>query len=119
MLKHLCPECGKNSYSADENCFLPCPHCGVRFSGRYGSDRRNAERIKKEAPCVLHCKGQHLDAESTDISHDGLGIAISAKIPVAVGETIELTRRDLRIKAKIMWVNELPEKCLIGLQRIN
>jgi len=91
----------------------------VRFSRRYGSDRRHAERIKKESPCVLHSKGLHLEAESTDFSHDGLGIKISAKTPTAVGDSVELSTSGLRIIAKIMWVRELPEKCLIGLQRIN
>jgi predicted nucleic acid-binding Zn-ribbon protein len=119
MFKHLCPQCGKNSYSADENCFLPCPYCGIRFSGRHGSDRRRAERIKKETTCVLNCQGQSFEAESTDFSKEGLGIKISAKTPVALGETIELSTSDLRIKAKIMWVNELADKSLVGLQRIN
>jgi len=118
MLKHVCPNCGKISYCADENCFLPCPYCGIRFSRRYGSERRNAERIKKESPCVLHSKGLHIEAESTDFSHDGLGIKVSAKTPVAVGDSVELSTSDLQIKAKIMWVHELADKSLVGLQRI-
>jgi len=119
MLKHLCPKCRKNSFSADENYFSACPYCGVRFSGRYGSDRRHAERVKKETSYVLNCQGQNLEAESIDFSKEGLGIKISAKTSVAVGETIELSSSDLQIKAKIMWVNELADKSLVGLQRIN
>ncbi len=119
MLKHLCPRCRKNSYSADDNYFLPCPHCGVRFSGRHGSDRRHAERVKKETSCVLNCQGQNLEAESIDFSKEGLGIKIFAKTPVAVGETIELSTSELQIKAKIMWVNDLVDKSLVGLKRIN
>jgi len=119
MLKLLCPNCRKNSYSSSENYFSLCPYCGVRFSGRYGSDRRHAERVKKETACILNCQGQNLEAESIDFSKEGLGIKIFAKTPVAVGETIELSTGDLQIKAKIMWVNELADKSLVGLQRIN
>lgn len=119
MLKHLCPKCRKDSFSADENYFSACPYCGVRFSGRYGSDRRHAERGKKETSCVLNCQGQYLEAESIDFSKEGLGIKIFTKTPVAVGETIELSTSDLRTKAKIMWVNELADKSLVGLQMIN
>lgn len=119
MLKLLCPNCRKNSYCSSENYFSLCPYCGVRFSGRYGSDRRHAERVKKETACVLNCQGQYLKAESIDFSKEGLGIKIFAKTPVAVGETIELSTGDLQIKAKIMWVNELADKSLVGLQRIN
>jgi predicted nucleic acid-binding Zn-ribbon protein len=119
MLKHLCPKCGKHSYSADENYFSPCPYCGARFSGRYGSDRRQAERIKKTTACVLNCQGQYLEAESIDFSKEGLGIKILAETPVAVGETIELSTSDLQIKARIMWANKLADKSLVGLQRIN
>ena len=119
MLKHLCPKCRKNSFSADENYFSACPYCGVRFSGRYGSDRRHEERGKKETYCVLNSQGQNLEAESINFSKEGLGIKIFAKTSVAVGETIELSSSDLQIKAKIMWVNELADKSLVGLQRIN
>jgi hypothetical protein len=119
MFKHLCPKCRKNSFSADEYYFSACPYCGVRFSGRYGSDRRHAQRVKQETSCVLNCQGQNLEAESIDFSKEGLGIKIFAKTPVAVGETIEVSTSDLRIKAKIVWVNELADKSLVGLQRIN
>lgn len=118
MLKHLCPKCGKHSYSSDEYHFSACPYCEDLFSGRYGSDRRHAERVKKETPCVLNCQGQNLEAESIDFSKEGLGIKIFAKTPVDVGETIELSTSDLLIKAKIIWVNELVDKSLVGLQRI-
>jgi hypothetical protein len=119
MLKQFCPQCGKHSYSTGENYFSPCPYCGIRFSGRFGQDRRYAERVKKETSCVLNCQGQYLEAESLDFSKEGLGIKLFAKTPIAVGETIELSSSDLQIKAKIMWVNELADKSLVGLKRIN
>jgi hypothetical protein len=119
MLEQLCPNCRKNSYSSDEYSFLPCPYCGVRFSRICGYDRRHAERVKKETSAVLNYQGQHLEAESIDFSKEGLGIKIFAKTSVALGETIELSSSDLQIKAKIMWVNELSDKSLVGLLRIN
>jgi hypothetical protein len=119
MLRQLCPVCGKHSYSADENNFSPCPYCGVRFSGRYGADRRRAERIKKTTACVLNYQGQYLEAESANFSEEGLGINMLPETPVAVGETIELSTDDFQIKARVVWENKLADKSLVGLQRIN
>ena len=117
MLEHLCPTCGKISYSADEHRFSPCPYCGARFSGKYGSDRRREERYKKETTIVLNYQGQQLEARSMDFSKEGMAIRVLSKTPLGVGEIIELSTSDLHIKAKVMWVNQLPDKSLVGLQR--
>jgi uncharacterized Zn finger protein (UPF0148 family) len=117
MLEHLCPTCGKISYSADEHGFSPCPYCGFRFSGKYGSDRRREERYKKEVTIVLNYQGQQLEAQSTDFSKEGMGIRVVGETPLSLGETVELSTSDLHIKAKVMWVNKLPSISLVGLQR--
>jgi predicted nucleic acid-binding Zn-ribbon protein len=117
MLDHLCPNCGKISYSAGEDYFSGCPYCGVRFSGKYGSDRRREERYKKQTTIVLNYQGQQLEAESTDFSKEGMGIVVRSKIPFSVGEAVELSTTDLNIKAKVMWMDKLPDKSLVGLQR--
>lgn len=119
MVELLCPNCKKTSYSSDKNYFLPCPYCGVHFSGRYGTERRHAERGKQEAPCVLNYKGQYLEAESFNSSREGIGIKLFAKSPVAPGETLELSTNDLRCKARVIWVNALADQSLVGLQRIH
>jgi len=116
MLKHLC-QCGKISYSADEHCFSRCPYCGVRFSRKYGSDKRCGERYKKEMTIVLNYQGQKLEARSTDFSKERMGIVIFGESPLGVGETVELSTTTPHIKAKVMWINKLPNKSLVGLQR--
>jgi DNA-directed RNA polymerase subunit RPC12/RpoP len=117
MIEHLCPKCGKISYSADEHRFSPCPYCGFRFSGKYGSDRRREERYKKEAIIVLNYQGRHIEARSTDFSKEGMGIKVLGETPLGMGETVEISASDLHIKAKVMWVNKLPNISLVGLQR--
>jgi hypothetical protein len=117
MLEHVCPKCGKISYSAAEYCFSPCPYCRFRFSGKYGSDRRREERYKKEVTIVLNYQGQQLEAQSTDFSKEGIGIKVVGETPRGMGETVELSTSDLHIKAKVMWVKKLPNMSLVGLQR--
>lgn len=119
MFKYLCPKCGKNSYSAAEESFSPCPYCGFRFSGKYGSDRRREERVRQETDIVLACQGQHLDANTVDFSQKGLGIKIIGEPPFSVGDMTDLSMGGLQIKAKVMWVNKLSNKSLVGLQRLN
>ena len=117
MLEHLCPTCGKISYSADDHRFSPCPYCGFRFSRKYGSDKRREERHRKEDIIVLNYQGHHIEAQSTDFSTEGMGIRVLGESPLSMGETVELSASDLHIKAKVMWVNKLPNMSLIGLQR--
>lgn len=118
MHKHLCPKCGQNSYSADEEYFSPCPYCGFKFSGKYGADRRHEERIKQETAIVLACQRWHLEANTIDFSQRGLGIKIIGESPLAVGNMVALSTGNLQIKAKVMWVNKLPDKFIVGLQRL-
>jgi predicted nucleic acid-binding Zn-ribbon protein len=120
MDKHLCPKCGKNSYSADEVYFSACPYCGLRFSSKYGPDRRREKRVSRESDILFNFQGVLFEATLTDLSREGLGIKISGEVPVSVGETVELPISDSRIKAKVMWINNLSdEKSLVGLQRLN
>jgi len=82
------------------------------------SDRRHEERIRKETFVVLDYQGQHLEAESTDFSREGLGIKIPGENPLAVGETVRLSTGYLQIKAEITWINRLADQSLVGLHRI-
>jgi len=117
VLEHLCPTCGKISYSADEHRFSPCPYCGFRFSRKYGFDRRREERYKKEDIIVLNYQGRHIEARSTDFSKEGMGIKVVGEFPLGMGEAVELSTSDLHIKATVMWANKLFNISLIGLQR--
>ncbi len=119
MLRLICPKCRKDSYSAGVESFSPCPYCGFIFSGKYGSDKRREERIKQEIPFGLSYQGQNLEASTVDLSEKGLGIKILGEPPLAGGDLIDFTIRDLYIKARVIWVKKLPDKSLAGLRRLN
>jgi len=119
MLRLTCPKCRKDSYSADVESFRACPYCGFRFSGRYGAQKREEERIKQEIPVVFSYQGEHLKASTFDLSEKGLGIKIFGEPPVAIDDIIDLTIRDLQLRARVMWVRKLPDKSLVGLRKLN
>jgi Zn-finger nucleic acid-binding protein len=119
MLRLICPICRKDSYSAEVVSFSACPYCGSIFSGKYGLDKRREERIKQEIPFGFSYQGRNLEASTVDFSEKGLGIKIFSELPVTVGDVVDFTIRDLRSKAKVMWIKSLPDKFLAGLERIN
>lgn len=119
MFTLTCPRCQRNSYSSDEEFFHACPYCGFKFSGRHGPDKRLEERIKQEIPFDFSCHEQHFEASTMDFSEKGLSIKIFGELPVTVGKTIDLSIGDLQIKAKVVWINKLPNKSMVGLQRLN
>ena len=119
MFKHLCPKCGKDSYSADKENFLPCPHCGFRFSGEYSTDRRHEERIRERVSIDLAFQGEHLDAKSIDFSKEGMGVEIFGRFQGSVGDTINVLRGDVRTQTKVMWTNRVSDRCLVGLKGLN
>ncbi len=119
MFTLTCPRCQKNSYSADEQSFHSCPYCGFRFSRRYGPDRRYEERIKQEINFDFFWHEQHFEASTVDFSEKGLSVNIDGETPVTAGKTIDLSIGDLQIRAKVMWVNKLLNKSMVGLQKLN
>jgi ribosomal protein L37E len=119
MYTFTCPRCQKNSYSADEKYFSPCPHCGFIFSGKYGSDRRHEERAKQETSFDFPYQEQHFGASTMDFSEKGLSIKIFGEPPIAVGNAISIPIGDPPIKAKVIWVNKLYNKSIFGLQKLN
>jgi hypothetical protein len=119
MLKQLCQTCGKYCYSADENSFSQCPYCGIRFSARLGPDKRCEVRHKKEMTIVLNCGGREFEARSTDFSKCGTGVMIFGEIIPAVGETVQLSATAPYMKAKVMWINKLSDRSLVGLRKVS
>jgi len=116
-----CPKCQKNSYSSAEEFFLACPYCGFKFSGKHGPDRRNEERVRQEISFDFPCQEQYFRASTIDLSEKGLSVNVNiyGEIPVTAGETIDLSVGDLQIKAKVIWVNKLLNKSMVGLQKLN
>jgi ribosomal protein L37E len=119
MFKQLCPKCGRNSYSAAEESYLPCPYCGFRFSGTSGPDRRHEERIAKEDDVVLAFQGRRLEAKSIDFSTEGMAIKIFGQFLGRIGDTIDISREDSQIHTKVAWINQLSDRSIVGLRRLN
>ncbi|MBE0428025.1 MAG: PilZ domain-containing protein [Nitrospirae bacterium] len=118
MFKLLCPKCNKASYSADRQFYAPCPYCGHIFSGKHGSDRRNEERTTKKISFGFPHNGQSLQANTKDLSRSGLCVEIFSELPITAGDDINLSIEDNRFKARVVWKKTLPDKSLIGLQKI-
>jgi len=118
ILRLDCPLCNKDSYSAIADDFRPCPYCGVLFSGKYGLEKRNALRTKKEFPFVFAHKKQSLGASTINFSQDGLCVWISGGATLPVGEIVDLTIQNSSAKAQIRWIKTEPDSSftMAGLQ---
>jgi PilZ domain len=116
--KFVCPKCNEYSYSADDKCFSPCPHCELNFSGKYGADRRCEERVKQEVPIVFSYQGEHLEVRTKDFSQEGLGIKILGNPSIDTGYIVNLSIGDEQMKAKVIWANKLSDETVAGLQKM-
>ncbi len=84
----------------------------------YTPDRRRKDRIRQEIPFDFYYRDQHLTANTVDLSEEGLSIKILGKSSVTVGNTLDISVRDSRVKTRVIWMKNLPEKSLVGLQKI-
>lgn len=105
ILRIDCPICKKDSYSASVVDFRPCPYCGVAFSGKYGVEKRNALRIRKEIPFLFDHNNYKSDATTIDLSENGISIRISDQVRLPVGDVIVLRLKGSDLKAQVKWVN--------------
>jgi hypothetical protein len=112
ILRLVCPECKKDSYTASVESFKPCPYCGVVFSGKYGTEKRDINRDSKEVPVSFSYNGQSLQATALNFSENSLSLKIfgNTYLPVLpVGDIMELNIGDSLVKAQILWVVNNPE----------
>jgi len=109
LLRLICPECQKDSYSVSVENFKPCPYCGILFSGKYGAEKRDEGRINKEIPFILPYKGQNLEASTINFSKKGLNIKIFGKPSLPVGHVMEFSIGNSFVKAQILWFFNAPE----------
>jgi len=109
LLRLTCPECQKDSYIVSVENFKPCPYCGIIFSGKYGTEKRDEGRINKEIPFILPYKGQNLEASIINFSKEGLSIKISGKTSFPVGDIMEFSIGNSLVKAEILWFFNTPE----------
>jgi hypothetical protein len=119
MLRIPCPKCRRISYTSDVESFRSCAHCGFIFSGKYGPERREEERIKKEISFVLDCQGGNHPVSTIDISKSGLAIKILGKAPIEDNEILNFNIDAEKIMAKVVWVKKLPRQTLAGLAKLN
>jgi DNA-directed RNA polymerase subunit RPC12/RpoP len=119
MLRLVCPGCKKDSYSSEVESFNTCPYCGIRFSGKYGTDKRIIGRREWEIPFVFSHKESKCHASTIDFSEKGLGIKVLGNPMVTPGEIIEFMIGDTQVKAKIIWVKNLPDQFNAGLRKLN
>ena len=118
MFKLRCPKCHKDSYSADQAFYAPCPYCGHIFSGKHGSDRRNEERTTEKIIFSFPYNGQSFQANTKDLSESGLCIEIFGEPPIKPGDNVNLSIGDTTVKARVVWKKTLSDKSLVGFQKI-
>jgi hypothetical protein len=116
IIRLECPVCKKDSYTASVESFKPCPYCGIVFSGTFGLEKRNEARMKKEISFTFSYNGAPLAAKIADLSRRGLGLRISGKPALSTGDIVDLNIRSFNGKARVMWVNPLPDMSLAGLR---
>jgi len=90
----------------------------IHFSSIYENEKRNEVRIKKEIPFVFIFNKRKLNASTVDFSKNGLGLKISDKIPLQVGNIMQLKVRDSDVKAQARWVDREshPSATVAGFQ---
>ncbi|MEW6584526.1 MAG: PilZ domain-containing protein [Nitrospirota bacterium] len=108
ILRLTCPECKKDSFSSDAALFKPCPYCGIIFSGKFGTEKRQIHRVQKALPCCFSIDGKDYTASTVNFSENGLSIKIDGKHSLPVGEIMSLTVGSSALKAKVMWAFDHP-----------
>ena len=119
ILRLICPECKKDSYSASAEAFKPCPYCGIVFSGRFGREKRNESRSSAQFNIGFSYKGENVDASTVNISRTGLSIKVTGGPDLPVGDIMDLKVSDADLKARIMWVVDAPSSLLTGLKLLD
>ena len=94
---------------------------GIHFTGKYGNEKRNEVRIRKEIPFGFTYREHNINASTIDFSKKGLGIKIFDEIPMPVGDIVNLKVRDSSAKAEVRWVNKesAPSVTMAGFQIVD
>lgn len=119
MLRVPCPKCRKTSYTSDVESFYACNYCGFKFSGKHGPDRRRELRVEQVIPLILSFQDQDFEASTLDISEKGMGIKVSSRPSMVLGDVLNLTASDFSVAAKVMWIKKLSGGAIAGLQKIH
>jgi len=116
ILRLICPECKKDSYSSSAEAFKPCPYCGIVFSGKFGREKRNEYRSATDFNIGFSYRGKDLKASTVNISKTGLSIKIAGSPDLPVGDIMDLKVTNADLKARIVWVVDAPSAFLTGLK---
>ena len=76
------------------------------------------ERTPRKISFSFSFQARTFEASTLDVSENGVGIQLLSGPPVSKGDVLHLPIGDPPVDAKIMWVRELSDKSLVGLQRI-
>lgn len=120
MIRLECPNCKKDSYTASVSVFRPCPYCGIKFSGKYGLEKRNNYRFEKKIPIIV-LNGKKYKAYSINLSETGIGIELPKKITIKKGDLINILIGPSIVKTKVIWISkDSEEKSLFaGLKMVD
>lgn len=123
ILRLTCPKCYEDSYSASVEAFRPCPYCGLLFSGKYGIEKRNEERIKDETLIIFSYKGQNFEANVMEFSDKGLRLKILGEPSLTEGDIVELAIGNRYVNAQVLWLSsksdesiDMTDSCCAGLK---
>jgi len=119
MLRIPCPKCGKTFFAPDVETFQPCLHCGFIFSGKYGPEKRREKRTPRKISFSFSFQDRTFEASTLDVSENGVGIQLLPHPPISKGAILNLPIWDPPADAQIMWMRDLSDKSLVGLQKIN
>jgi hypothetical protein len=89
------------------------------FSGKHGPDRRRESRMVEVIPLVFSYRDHDFMASTLDMSEKGIGIKISGKSSVLIGDILTITIRNVSMAAKVMWMRRLSDGDLAGLQKVH
>jgi hypothetical protein len=109
IIRLTCPECQKDSFSADAELYKPCPYCGINFSGRHGTEKRRVHRVHKAMPCSISYQGKNVCASTINLSENGLSIKINGNHPLLVGDVMDLEVGNSALRAQVMWAFDHPK----------
>ena len=98
--------------------FKPCPYCGILFSGKFGVEKRNEYRIRKEIPVSFSKEGKPLEADILNCSGKGFGLQIAGFPSISEGDEVDCTVGAANVKAEVKWFSASPDSAhsFAGLQ---
>ena len=119
MYSITCPVCNNTTFSPDEETFDVCFNCGTVFSGKHGKSKRQKERVTKENRFTITLEENSYEAQTIDISEHGLSIQISGNPAVSVGDTLNFFLGPQKITSKVIRIQQLSDKTVLGLEKLD